>query len=1411
MSDQVPAPSDNPMPDVIRDAFLSQLKRFPTGCSVMVAGTGSGKTTAMAQAMLKIEAGVIETGEDAPWLSSNDKGWKCPKKCLAIIKGKEDRARLEEDLYKYLAIYEREGKIAPETAAKLRGGIYVAESQFEAEREAFRDPEGPAREFVRNLLDLYGSAPARSAMSSIGIYYSSVNGLKPDAPTELRKSLDDGLRENLSVVRRFVRSTMVAAFSDFEKSKRAMLKRYIEKFGEEDPYIDRARDLLAPWKASKREWCLTFTEDKLYDALCSDDLLAFRKLVATPVDDAPEACYDARGRLQVFPGQVAEAGAPRPWKMVPEIYGQSLFLEAYIVIMTTRKYDCFYNTVTDGFFQPKGPDKAYLYKAVFIDESDSAYRTLFESSVDDAIKSSPLGGNGECDIFEILGGAYEHFRHQLYPDVSREEGEEPETLEEERRAVLDGARFQAFVMKAIPPEKDWLFDIFRILDRAVSELGLSRNYLYKSPPGYVDLFTTSDFTVSPVPTWSSHGPLAKPTSGSLMTAYVERSELASVNEIVYVPRAGGRKPENRLDSEVRMAAHSLRAAAYFVERIAERAFESPEFETMDHARNSVVNDLFGSSNEHYIADMARQVGTEIRCSRKARGYLDSRADGSLYTRGCALITLENNQNHAASTKTRLLETGWMPEAYLVSQALSTHVFLVSASANLDMVHNWDFRFLRAALGDGYHDFDREFTDRLLELSRERAELIERGGLDIRVDMFSALALSAGGGWLHGYDAQGAPRPAFADPMSDVVGDVMGAWYDDSGSDLQSVFIDDDGKLNPKALTACRVAAFGRQYLAFRRFMEEDGSRSMISFWPVNMEQHRRYLDAIVSAIECRCAFKTESPKLFFPVAATWETIVRGAGDDYEEVSPPESAEEKSAREVLEAGGAAFIVTTYPTAGFSKNIQFKCSPDEEGLIDVFDGVPAGYVDDDCMRDFDTVALNSPTNLLTANVRVDKLPFEKKQSTRMKACLEFTKMYEMGELTEDGSRTLIKEVFYDGGKVSTHGFDSWRAAVAQLVLQASGRICRAKFRHTPTHILLDEKIAEELPTDAMKGKPTTLVYDKIVLAAIARANAAGKPVPSSDANKPERFAARDSNRGGKRIKALVSNLRHRSVEDMEAFLAARRRVLHYPTISLAAYDSLDIREKAFYIDVSESDDYKRGIVGVDVAYRQDSDRNVFESRFDFHAPLVCDKGSEHREPEKLGRISEKEVYLDLFRKLDEFRKIAEEEGFPVEWARNECILNLPALRNLYAGEIGEKMILTVLRIIAREHRAPCPFVRLEKPEIFEKFDFTSLDGRVLIDAKNHHQEVFKEKMQKEGYLEHVFKKAAECNAERVLIANCVDTKRERTSRYVPLMGDRYMKCADGRERRILVARAHGVMGADGILIKGALKGVSDFVFI
>ena len=78
--------------------------------------------------------------------------------------------------------------------------------------------------------------------------------------------------------------------------------------------------------------------------------------------------------------------------------------------------------------------------------------------------------------------------------------------------MLDGARFQAFVMKAIPPEKDWLFDIFRILDRAVSELGLSRNYLYKSPPGYVDLFTTSDFTVSPVPTWSSHGPLAKPTS-----------------------------------------------------------------------------------------------------------------------------------------------------------------------------------------------------------------------------------------------------------------------------------------------------------------------------------------------------------------------------------------------------------------------------------------------------------------------------------------------------------------------------------------------------------------------------------------------------------------------------------------------------------------------------------------------------------------------------------------------------------------------------------------------------------------------------------------------------------------------------------------------------------------------------------
>lgn len=109
MSNQVPAPSDNPMPDVIRDAFLSQLKRYPTGCSVMVAGTGSGKTTAMAQAMLKIEAGVIETGEDAPWLSSNDKGWKCPKKCLAIIKGKEDRARLEEDLYKYLAIYEREG------------------------------------------------------------------------------------------------------------------------------------------------------------------------------------------------------------------------------------------------------------------------------------------------------------------------------------------------------------------------------------------------------------------------------------------------------------------------------------------------------------------------------------------------------------------------------------------------------------------------------------------------------------------------------------------------------------------------------------------------------------------------------------------------------------------------------------------------------------------------------------------------------------------------------------------------------------------------------------------------------------------------------------------------------------------------------------------------------------------------------------------------------------------------------------------------------------------------------------------------------------------------------------------------------------------------------------------------------
>ena len=1416
--------SNNPMPDALLLAFEEQLDAYPTGLTVIDAATGAGKTTATARHAISVAAEVIENDEKAPWVSSISDGWKTYKKVIVEVKTKEDRDRFIDDLYSCLSDMESTGELSPSLCKRIREGIFVAESSFDSECAAFRDPNGIARTHVAKLLKESSDSTAWTSYQGVCDFFENEHQIMCFSVESIKKEQLERLRSNLSTVRRNVQRLMLRSFSDFEKNKKNALAEYKKLFPAksviEASYIETAERLLAPWKKSKRAWFLAYKKDELSEILESSDMSRLRAYIVeeTRKQSGLSASYDSDGILKVIAeasGEKSAGDGERPWAWVVEVYKQSGFIDCLIAVMTTMKYCCYYNTVTDGSFLPKGADKAHLFKCVYIDESDSAYRTLLEAMVSDKVNSSPARGDTEsdADIFEIVRSAYFELNKQMFPDKAVGEIDVEYGVEVERAAVLDANRFKDFILRVVPDDKRWLEKAFKVLERCESTLVLNRNYLYKSDAKMVNLFSTADYTVSPVPRGSNSWMAESDKSGGYLTPFIERNEGGSINEIVYVPSNDDRDPRNRLDSEIRAATHTLRSAAYFIERIAEAAAATPMFESIDQARLSVVNELFGSKYAKYISNLAQAMGDQVRCSKKVNGFLDSRVDDSLYTQGSDFITLENGENHKTVTRVKLYETGWFPEAYLISQALTTHVFLISATASLPMVYNWDFQFIKMVLGDDYHELRPQTRKTLLELNEERNGRIERGGLDIQVDFIDDATGSIPGRWSWGYSSDGKRR-VLEEDEADAVGEIMELWFKDAG--VQGELFTIEGETKEDSYKAAAIASFGRQYLSFRKFQDADGARSMISFWPRNMGVGiwRKYIDLMVERIERTHSFKSEKPKLFFPVAATWEQMIRGGSDDIE-ISIPHDAREESAHEHLEAGGAAFIVTTYATAGFSKNIQFRCSEKDENLIDVFAGKRVGRIKkaDGAMplRDFDSISLMAPTHLLSANISTKDLNPVEVDIVRMKACIEFAKMYEMNELTRDSARSAIMQVFNGGGYIHTHSFESWRMAVAQIVLQASGRLCRARYRHGRTHVLLDSNLSSQFPTNAMKCKPTTLIYDKVRDAIVHDLNAASLPdskkggMPQDDIEKAAYAAAKVSNRACTKILRLLHGSEGYTEKEMADFRSVRRQCVMFPTLDRESERNLPANMR-LYIDVSKSQDYTNGIVGVDVVYRDDSKGNIRNSRFDFKQ-----KVRPKTRAEKLGRICEESTNLHLFRKFGEFRKHAEELGVPIEWKRNEFILSMPACKNLCSGEYGEMFIYSVLRYLSRRNQLlHMPFVRLEIPELFEKFDFISEDGKIAVDAKNHHTELFTTDTEKDGYLEKVFRKAAECNVEKVLIANCVDLESNRKTPSVPLIGEREVKCADGRIRRIYIARTHGVIDRNGVVISSAMKGVGDFVF-
>lgn len=412
---------------------------------------------------------------------------------------------------------------------------------------------------------------------------------------------------------------------------------------------------------------------------------------------------------------------------------------------------------------------------------------------------------------------------------------------------------------------------------------------------------------------------------------------------------------------------------------------------------------------------------------------------------------------------------------------------------------------------------------------------------------------------------------------------------------------------------------------------------------------------------------------------------------------------------LSNGEKLFVISVYQTIGAGQNLQYDIPANlSNSLIKINDRPNSSQ------KDFDAIYLEKPTNLsvnLNNNSVIEDEDF-------VKYIFETEYLQENAEISEETARMNIKNAFskcFCGNNTFNQSYKTQSVGyyATKQIVQAIGRICRTNMKQKGIYIFADAQICDFFQV----GIADKRLLNKEVTALITEINKQG----TAEIANPDLITKGElcSVRVNKFINGMLREEWDR--KKMEQWEGLRKLVLEKPTV---AKDELcsDFRVSQFYIPMNEpSDRY---------FYSQDEDYNKIKISFAPSSKFPCEVSEQ---ASKLDRILLFNGMKDLFMK----------KNWAVSFVPNEYNMSPALFNNIYKGALGEAAgwfwFKNVLNI---------PLDNIKEPSLFELFDYKVHDLPIYVDFKNWHETA---RFNEEETMKKIIRKAKECKAECVVIAN------------------------------------------------------------
>lgn len=413
---------------------------------------------------------------------------------------------------------------------------------------------------------------------------------------------------------------------------------------------------------------------------------------------------------------------------------------------------------------------------------------------------------------------------------------------------------------------------------------------------------------------------------------------------------------------------------------------------------------------------------------------------------------------------------------------------------------------------------------------------------------------------------------------------------------------------------------------------------------------------------------------------------------------------------LAKGEKLFVISVYQTIGAGQNLQYDIPDEVRGTLLQTNGWSSS-----AQKDFDAIYLEKPTHL-TVNMGTNSAIEDK---DFVKYIFETEYLQESGEISDETARKNIKKAFgkcYGGKPFCDASYSNTQSVccyATKQIVQAIGRMCRTNMKQPNIYVYADAAICDLFQVDIAEKR----LLNREVIALIDEIKEHGAAeIPNPDLIAKGELCS-------VRVNKFINNMLHEEWDErtMKKWENLRELVLKTPTATAEEY-RFDFIISQFYIQMSEpSDKYY---------YSQDEDYNKIKISFTPSRDYPCE-------------VSAKAAKLDRILLFNGMRNFFQSRKWATTFTPNEYNMSAALFNNIYKGALGEaagwfwfKNVLSITLELIKESA------------LFELFDYKVPNLPIYVDFKNWHDTTC---FDEEEVLKKVVKKAKECKAECVIIAN------------------------------------------------------------